>query len=143
MIHPRSIMDNKNDRNSSQTRQFFIIVLIQQNVSALKAITRLTKHIRVAHAHQYNLSIYFSCFNRQVLRNQMIRGATVHEPISTLLHLQLRCRIHATGTNFLFPVKRGTEIELAERRHNVGGRQITYCIIKTLAKCHSSYRNVH
>lgn len=73
----------------------------------------------------------------------MLRGATVQEPIYTLLQSQLRCRIHAAGTNFLFPVKRGTEIELAERRHNVRGRQITCCIIKTLAKCHSSYRNVH
>jgi hypothetical protein len=73
----------------------------------------------------------------------MLRGITVHKPISTLLQLQLRSRIHVAGTNFLFPVKRGTEIELAAWRHNVRGRQITRCIIKTLAKCHGSYRNVH
>jgi hypothetical protein len=73
----------------------------------------------------------------------MIRGVTLHEPISTLLQLQLRSRIHFAGTNFLFPVKRGTEIELAAWRHNVRGRQITCCIIKTLAKCHGFYRNVH
>jgi len=73
----------------------------------------------------------------------MLRGVTEHELISTLLQFQLRSGIHAAGTNFLFPVKRGTEIELAEWRHNVRGRQITCCIIKTLAKCHSSYRNVH
>ena len=73
----------------------------------------------------------------------MLRGVTVHEPIFTLLQLQLHSRIQAAGTNFLFPMKRGTEIELAEWGHNVRGRQITCCIIKTLAKCHSSYRNVH
>jgi len=51
----------------------------------------------------------------------MIRGVTVHKPISTLLQLQLRSRIHVAGTNFLFPVKRVTEIELASWRHNVRG----------------------
>jgi hypothetical protein len=73
----------------------------------------------------------------------MLHGVTVYEPISTLLQLQLRSRIHAAGTNFLFPVKRGTEIELAECHHNVRGRQITRCFSKTLVKCHNVHRNVH
>ena len=138
-------MDNKNDWKSSRTQQLFITVLIQQHVSALKAIIGLAKNIKVYTRSSLLSKCLFLIFliNCQILRNQMLFRVTEHEPISTPLQLQLHSRIHAAGINFLFPVKRGTEIVLAESRHYVRGRQITCCIIKTLAKCHSSYRNVH
>jgi hypothetical protein len=45
-IHARCVVDNKNNRKSSQKQKLFIPVLIQQHVSASQAIIRLTWNIR-------------------------------------------------------------------------------------------------
>lgn len=124
----------------------FLIKDLKQNVVSVRAYVMNGKQyshcVRYAQTSLLSKIFIFLCFtNHHILwntmellnMNQFLHISRCNCALAYMLQVQ----------TFYFLWNGGTEIELVECRHYVRGRQITSCIIKTSAKCHSYYRNIH